>query len=189
MAAPGQAEESRARLVEAAGEVLAEFGWVGATSRRIAARAGLNLSMIRYYFGGMDGLLLAAVGEAMRRLGERTGEVLRGGDLLALADTALRLVDDPCMRPALRVLAEATVQASRDPDIAAEVQRFLLGFRASLREPVRAALGDPDDPALVDAAAAVLAATLDGLLLHRAAGLEFRLAPLRAALRGRAARA
>lgn len=181
MTAQGQAEASRRRLVEAAGEVLAEHGWVGATSRRIASRAGLNLSMIRYYFGGMDGLLLAAVGEATRRIGERTAEALRGGDLLALADAVLRLADDPHARPGLRVLTEAAVHASRDPDIAAEVRRFLADFRASLRDPVRRALGDPQDPALVDAAAALLAATLDGLLLHRIAGLEFDLAPLRRA--------
>lgn len=109
--------------------------------------------------------------------------MLRGGDLLALAQTALELVDDPGVRVDLRLLAEATVQASRDADVAVEVQRFLLGFRASLREPVAVALGRPQDPALVDAAVAVLAAALDGLLLHRAAGLEFRLAPLRALLR------
>lgn len=48
-------------------------GWIGATSRRIAARAHLNLSLIGYHFGGMDGLLIAAVGEATRRLGQRTG--------------------------------------------------------------------------------------------------------------------
>lgn len=73
MKAQGQAEASRARLVAAAGEVLGEFGWIGATSRRIAARAHLNLSLIGYHFGGMDGLLIAAVGEATRRLGQRTG--------------------------------------------------------------------------------------------------------------------
>ncbi len=185
MAAQGQAEDSRARLVAAAAEVLGEHGWVGATSRKIAACAGLNLSLIGYYFGGLDGLLLAAVRDATRRLVERTAEVIRGGDLVALAQTALRLADDPRVRPALRVLTEASVQASRDPDIAAEVRRYLLGFRVHLREPVERALGRRAEPALVEAVSALLAATLDGLLLHRAIGLEFELSPLRAALGGK----
>ena len=183
--AQGQAEESRARLVAAAAEVLGEHGWVGATSRKIAASAGLNLSLIGYHFGGLDGLLLAAVRDATRRLVERTAAEIRGGDLVALAETTLRLADDPLVRPALRVLTEASVQASRDADIAAEVQRYLLGFRASLREPVARALGRSAEPALVEAVSALLAAALDGLLLHRAIGLEFKLAPLRAALRGK----
>jgi len=185
MAAQGQAEDSRARLVAAASEVLGEHGWVGATSRKIAASAGLNLSLIGYYFGGLDGLLLAAVSDATRRLVERTAEVIRGGDLVALAETTLRLADDPRVRPALRVLLEASVQASRDPDIAAEVRGYLLGFRAHLREPVERALGRRAEPALVEAVSALLAAALDGLLLHRTIGLEFKLTPLRAALRGK----
>lgn len=181
MPGPAQVEDSRSRLIAAAGAVLGEHGWVGATSRRIAARAGLNLSLITYYFSGLDGLLLAAVRDATRRVAERTAEVMQDGDLVALAETALRLVDDPKVRPALQVLTEASVQASRDADIAAEIQRYLLSFRASLHGPVARALGR-DEPALVAAAAALLAAALDGLLLHRAIGMEFKLAPLRAAL-------
>jgi AcrR family transcriptional regulator len=43
---------TRAKLVDAAGEVFAESGYQGATVRAICARAGVNLALVNYYFGG-----------------------------------------------------------------------------------------------------------------------------------------
>jgi AcrR family transcriptional regulator len=182
MAARRKPEDSRTRLIAAATAVLGEHGWIGASSRRIAASAGLNLSLISYYFGSLDGLLLAVVRDATQHLVDHTANCFHAGDLVALAETALRLVDDPQVRPALRVLTEASIQASRDADLAVEIQRYLLDFRASLYHPIARALGSAAKPDVITAAAELLAATLDGLLLHRAIGLEFKLAPLWATL-------
>src|SRR5580704_15709763 len=42
---------SRAKLLDAAGTVFAEFGYQGATVREICARAGVNIALVNYYFG------------------------------------------------------------------------------------------------------------------------------------------
>ena len=77
----GQVEDSsRARLVAAAEAVIAEFGWVGTTSRRIAARAGLNLSLICYYFGGMDHLLRVDRRPSWKRAMKRIRRPPKGSD-------------------------------------------------------------------------------------------------------------
>lgn len=177
----GQVECSKARLIAAAEAVIAEFGWVGTSSRKIAARAELNLSLICYHFGGMDHLLVAAVGEAARRLAGHVAALPRRGDPVTLLESFLSLADDRRVQPTLRVLAEATLRATHDAAVAGEVRRFQLGLRKILRGSVAAALGRLEDPALVDAATALMIAALDGLLLHRAASLECDLAPLRAA--------
>ncbi len=49
------------RLLEAAGEVFAEYGYRGATVRRICEKAKANLAAVNYYFRDKDGLYLAVM--------------------------------------------------------------------------------------------------------------------------------
>src|SRR4051794_20304445 len=51
----GQA--TRDRIVEAAREILIEQGHGGASTRAVADRAGVRLSLVHYHFGGRPGLL------------------------------------------------------------------------------------------------------------------------------------
>lgn len=64
MGTPQESEETRRRLIEAAGEVFAEEGFHGATVRAIAARADTNLAAINYHFRDKDGLYQAVLGHA-----------------------------------------------------------------------------------------------------------------------------
>jgi AcrR family transcriptional regulator len=59
-------EQTKARLLEAAGEEFAERGFAGARVRAICERAGANLAAVNYHFGGKEQLYLAAVLEAHR---------------------------------------------------------------------------------------------------------------------------
>ena len=48
--------DCRERILEAAGEIFAEYGFRGATVRRICERAKVNVAAINYYFGGKEKL-------------------------------------------------------------------------------------------------------------------------------------
>ena len=175
--------KARAQLLVAAGSILAEHGWEGATSRRIALSAALNLSLIRYYYGGLDTLLLAAVAEATRQLEALLAPAVASGDVVALLEQVLVLFRCPCgsePHRLLRILSEATLKAARDKSVAVEIRGFLLAFRGQLTSVVRASLTPSlgRDPAAVAAGAALLAATLEGMLLHASMGLEFCVTPL-----------
>jgi len=52
---------ARADLITAAIDVLREEGFVGASARTIAARAGVNSAAVFYHFGSVNELLLAAL--------------------------------------------------------------------------------------------------------------------------------
>lgn len=52
----GLQDETRHKLIEAAGEVFAEAGYQNATVRDICARAGANVAAVNYHFGDKLGL-------------------------------------------------------------------------------------------------------------------------------------
>ena len=52
----GLSFKTRGRIVEAAGQIFAERGFRGATVRMICERARVNISAIKYHFGGKDRL-------------------------------------------------------------------------------------------------------------------------------------
>ncbi len=59
---------TRALVLEAAGRIFAEKGFLKATSRDICERAGANSAAINYYFGGKEGLYEEVLVEAHRQL-------------------------------------------------------------------------------------------------------------------------
>ena len=59
--------KARQQLIAAAGEVFAEKGFQGATSREICLRAGANLAAVNYHFGGFDALYMATLRAAHER--------------------------------------------------------------------------------------------------------------------------
>jgi AcrR family transcriptional regulator len=52
---------TEARLLEAAGEIFAEFGYRAATVRQICEKAGANVAAVNYYFGDKEQLYLAVL--------------------------------------------------------------------------------------------------------------------------------
>jgi AcrR family transcriptional regulator len=54
-------EQTRARLLETARVVFAEYGFQGATVREICRRAEANVAAVNYHFGSKDGLLAEAL--------------------------------------------------------------------------------------------------------------------------------
>ena len=74
---------ARQRLIEAAVQIMHDEGYAAATSRRVAAKAGVKQALVYYYFPTMDDLFV----EALRAGGEVALERLRG---VLLEDDPLR---------------------------------------------------------------------------------------------------
>lgn len=62
----GNPEETRREILRAAGASFAASGFVGATTRAVAARAGVNVATLHYHFGSKEGLYRAVLAEAAR---------------------------------------------------------------------------------------------------------------------------
>jgi AcrR family transcriptional regulator len=76
-------EETRARIVAAALKLFGERGFDGASTRDIAAGAGVNAPALQYYFDTKEGVYLACV----EHIGKRVWEYL--SDVIADAERAL----------------------------------------------------------------------------------------------------
>ena len=78
---------ARERLLVATLETTDELGVGRATTRQIAERAGANLQLIGYYFGGKEGLILEAERFILERFFAEIGPAVAGADTL---DKAVR---------------------------------------------------------------------------------------------------
>lgn len=84
-AAPGRrrdAAATRAALLSAARNRFVRLGYDRTTVRDVAADAGVNLALVKRYFGSKEGLYKAALDTTPRFLG-REGEAPRGREALA----------------------------------------------------------------------------------------------------------
>ena len=103
---PGAAADldNRARLLHAASDVFAEFGYEGASLRAIADAAGVSFQLIAYYFGSKEELWVATVDYLFERYLE-TGKGLGftpSGNLHEQFHNHLRLLlTDLLQRPQL----------------------------------------------------------------------------------------
>lgn len=57
-------DDTRARILNAAGPIFAEKGYEAATVREICHEAGVNVASVNYYFGGKERLYIEAVSRA-----------------------------------------------------------------------------------------------------------------------------
>ena len=71
-----ESSATRTALLDAAQHVILEEGYAAATSRRVAARAGLKPQLVHYYFRTMDDLFLALVRRGAEQNLERQAEAL-----------------------------------------------------------------------------------------------------------------
>ncbi len=152
---------ARARLLEAAAELIAEIGWNAVTTRRLADHAGIRSGLVHYHFESVQALLRQA---AMSRIGGVLEEAgTRLGDGTDPAEQILALLDafDGADSASLLVV-ETYLAATRDPVLGEQLAEEMARFRSTL-ESALARAGNPAP----DATALVTLAALDGIALQR----------------------
>src|SRR6201991_1875919 len=70
-------DKTRARLMDAALELLAERGEEGVTLRELTDAAGANVAAVSYHFGSLKSLCDAAIEDALERYLDAQQEALR----------------------------------------------------------------------------------------------------------------
>lgn len=63
--------QTRARLMDAVVESIAEIGLARTTAPEIARRAGVTWGAVQHHFGGKDGMLVSVLDDSFRRFAER----------------------------------------------------------------------------------------------------------------------
>ncbi|WP_327099068.1 TetR/AcrR family transcriptional regulator [Nocardia vinacea] len=81
-AASGKDAGARSRLMEATAQIMREEGYAAATSRRVAAKAGVKPALLYYYFPTMDDLFLDVLRAGAERELARVRRVLTDEDPL-----------------------------------------------------------------------------------------------------------
>lgn len=178
-ASRNRGEATRAGILQATAELIAEAGWSGFSTRDIAARAGVTQGVVSYHWRSKDELVreaaLAATNETFEPLLVLLREAASAREAL---ERSLALVEAIRGEPQLALLLfETMLQSGRDPVLREALAAMIRRFRGELA----AAL---ERDGVTDAAtlAAALAAAADGVLLHAVVDERFDVAAAGAAL-------
>lgn len=156
-------EETRLRIIEAAIDLFGERGFVAASTREIAARAGVNAPALQYYFENKEGVYRACAEHLASEVWVKFEPVVRSGlETLDTTDDVARLIEafvaiqDVMIDKAMTTPSAPTLklffvreQGGQEPPIATEI------FQQRVRGPLnRVALAlvakicgtTPDDP-------------------------------------------
>jgi len=177
------AVDKRAVLLDAAERAILAEGFAGTSTRRIAQEAGVPLSLLHYYFGGKEGLLVALVERARDRNRKAVQASLAGpSPALARAAAALQAGRQAFLERdgSMRLLVELAVAALHNERLHAEVQRLYAETMRSLAQTAAGLLEESGHAEKADvrpeAIASLILAAGFGLALQRMLGVEERAA-------------
>ncbi|WP_433680344.1 TetR/AcrR family transcriptional regulator [Nocardia sp. CA-119907] len=159
-----QGRETRARLMAAAIELVAEYGWGAVSTRMVAERAGVRPGVVHYHFHSVTDLLIdAAVSTARREYESVMAGVLALPGPEAMRGMLAAIASYTAADPVTVAMTEMMLAATRHERLRIELGRLVAEARAAMADWFRTngAVTDPE------ATAAVVAAVLDGLILHR----------------------
>ncbi|MFC0864552.1 TetR/AcrR family transcriptional regulator [Sphaerimonospora cavernae] len=165
--AADRGREVRRRLLRVAAELIAERGWTAVSTRMLAERAGVAPGVVHYHFTSVRALLAEAaldvIGDVVEQAGPALARAATPGEALGLM---MGLLEDHDGRDATSLLfTEAYLAATRDEGLRRSLAEVMTGFRRRLADHLTEhAVPSPE------ATAAVLAAAIDGIVLHRALG-------------------
>ncbi|XVV07772.1 TetR/AcrR family transcriptional regulator [Actinosynnema sp. CA-248983] len=151
----------RDRLLAAAAELITEKGWGAVSTRVLADRAGVGSGVVHYHFDSTQAVLVqASVGALREALSGLPALLESAPDPASALDALLAAVDEAGGQ---ELFIETFLAATRNDELRAAVAGVLAEFRATLA----AWLAERGVPTPAETAA-VLAAAVDGVLLHRA---------------------
>jgi AcrR family transcriptional regulator len=165
--------ETRRRLLDATIDCLAEFGYAGATTRRIAERADVSVGAVTHHFQYRVDLVAAAVEELVRRrivaLRSALDGLPEGRDQRVAA--ALDLIWADFSGPLFTVMVKLWIAAGDEEELYARMvplERLLARSVVKMQPELGI---DPDDTSggmAVNARYAVVLSAIRGLALSRA---------------------
>jgi AcrR family transcriptional regulator len=128
--------------------------------RPLALQIGTSARLLIYHFGSRDGLIVAVMDEAQRRVQHSFAEMMRGVGRSTALRTFWDWTTDPRNTPYLRLLFEVQMLALQNPGAYAH---YLKGTSSSWLALIETALPPSADRR---ARATLCAAVIDGLLLE-----------------------
>lgn len=134
-------EETRRRLVEAAFTLFGEDGYEQASTRRLAAMAGVNPPALQYYFDGKAGLHRACGQAIVDAALERLGEPLIAAEAAATASDRAAATEALCSL--MEGLLDLLLSSKESPGRRSYLARALIDAEAPGYGVVRDALNAP----------------------------------------------
>lgn len=118
----GLATGTREQIIQAALETLRRQGYGGTSVRSIARTGGFNSALIFYYFGSLNGLLLAALDHsAAIRLRRYRAATESADSLEDLAGVAMQIYREDLEAGHITVFSELVGASLSHPDLAPEI--------------------------------------------------------------------
>ncbi len=139
---PG-AEQTRARILDAALQALRDEGIAGISARSIARHGGFNQALIFYHFGSVEGLLVAvARSESERRSALYAPALAEVSSLPELVAVARRLHDEEFQAGTVAALTQMLAGAVGSEDLSRGIAESLRPWTALVGETIDRLLGD-----------------------------------------------
>jgi AcrR family transcriptional regulator len=168
-AARAAAEEA---LLDAAERLLADVGYAGITTRRLAKEARVNHGLVHYYFGSNENLLVHALERFTSRLITRQRELYE--DDVPFADkwrTAMRYLVSEDVRYQ-KIWLELQALAWNNPDIRARLARVNAEWRSVLMEAFEEPRRELGIPLPLQALVSLVMTFNLGIIIERLGGIE-----------------
>ena len=163
---------AEAGLLDAAERLLADVGYAGVTTRRLAEEAGINHGLVHYYFGSNENLLVRALERFTGRLIARQRELYAAD--MPFAEkwrTAIRylLSEDLSYE---KVWFELQALAWNSPDVRARLARVNAEWRAVLTEAFEQPRRELGIEMPLDALVSLVMTFNLGVIVERLGGIE-----------------
>jgi AcrR family transcriptional regulator len=167
-------EVTRERVLAAARDILLERGFAQTSTRAVAERAGVRLSLVHYHFGSKHGLLIEVLERENELLLERQRELYATpGPLAGKWRTACEFLDEDVRSGYVRVLWELWGAGLADETIAARWRSAMGGWRTLLESAAAAwvATIDVEPPLSPKGLATLVTNVFQGIEIELLAGV------------------